>query len=126
MCMYEGGAERLQGVGADKLHEVGADRLGGGGRKGCMWLELSGFIYMSRTDNVLWCYPSGPLPLSLADFLRLIWEQRLPTVVMVTQCIETGKVSQWSVQGFGSRDCTGWYCTNWSAEASWSPPSEKV
>ena len=92
-----------------------------------MWLELSGYNlnskYMSRTDRVLWCSPSGPLPLSLADFLRLLWEQRLPTVVMVTQCIETGKVSQWRVKGF---EAENWFCTGWFSESSFFPLSEEV
>ena len=31
---------------------------------------------------------AGPLPNSLEDFWRMVWEQKLPTIVMLTKCFE--------------------------------------
>ncbi|XP_030053718.1 receptor-type tyrosine-protein phosphatase H isoform X3 [Microcaecilia unicolor] len=34
----------------------------------------------------------GPLPDTMGDFWRMVWEQRVGTVVMLTNCTESGKV----------------------------------
>ena len=37
---------------------------------------------------------AGPLPNSLEDFWRMAWEQKLPTIVMLTKCFEERVNSQ--------------------------------
>ena len=34
----------------------------------------------------------GPMPHTVSDFWRMIWENKLVTVVMLTKCTEAGKV----------------------------------
>lgn len=34
----------------------------------------------------------GPLPGTVADFWRMIWETRTKTIAMLTQCFEKGRV----------------------------------
>lgn len=40
------------------------------------------------------CYiaTQGPLPNTIVDFWRMMWDQKLPTIVMLTELIEGGKV----------------------------------
>ena len=35
----------------------------------------------------------GPLPATVNDFWRLVWEQKARAIVMLTKCVEMGKVS---------------------------------
>lgn len=35
----------------------------------------------------------GPLPGTVGDFWRMVWETRAKTLVMLTQCFEKGRVS---------------------------------
>ena len=37
---------------------------------------------------------SGPVEVSVERFWRMVWENQIPTIVMLTQCTEAGKV--WS------------------------------
>lgn len=34
----------------------------------------------------------GPLPQTVGDFWRLVWEQQSRTLVMLTNCVESGQV----------------------------------
>lgn len=54
------------------------------------------------------CYiaAQGPTPDTDTDFWRMIWEQKLPSMVMLTKCIESGKVS-WE---------QNWRCREWRVE----------
>lgn len=36
----------------------------------------------------------GPLPQTVGDFWRLVWEQQSHTLVMLTNCVELGRVSR--------------------------------
>ena len=41
---------------------------------------------------MLSCSLSGPLETTVDDFWRMVWEQKLPTIVMLTRLIEAAKV----------------------------------
>ena len=49
---------------------------------------------MILIDNYI---STGPIPSTIVDFWRMIWEYKLPTIVMLTQLIEKGIVSKNSI-----------------------------
>ena len=38
------------------------------------------------------CIAAGPLPKTLVDFWRLVWQERPPSIVMITKLEEGGKI----------------------------------
>ena len=53
-------------------------------RKVCMTVSID----ISDTYTI-----SGPVEVSMERFWRMVWENQIPTIVMLTQCTEAGKVS---------------------------------
>ena len=49
---------------------------------------------------------SGPVKDTVEDFWRMVWEQRLPTIVMLTQLVEAAKVRMAHIE----RPHTHHYC----------------
>lgn len=41
----------------------------------------------------------GPLSETVCDFWRMVWEKRLPTIVMLTELMEGGRVSFIGIEG---------------------------
>ena len=39
-----------------------------------------------------WTLDAGPLPNTVADFWRMVWQEKAPSVVMITKLIENGKI----------------------------------
>ena len=54
-----------------------------------VWYSLQG--YKSQREYI-GC--QGPLPGTIDDFWRMVWEQRVSVVVMLTKCIESQKVRE--------------------------------
>ena len=50
--------------------------------------KVNGWLY-NIIINVI--YP-GPLPHTVSDFWRMIWELKLPTIIMLTKVTENGMV----------------------------------
>ena len=53
-----------------------------------MFFVLQG--YNSRKEYIA---SQGPLPVTVSDFWRMIWEKNVQTLVMLTRCNEQGRVS---------------------------------
>jgi hypothetical protein len=53
----------------------------------CMYFWLQGFS--SKREYIV---TQGPLPSTRDDFWRMIWEQNSRNIVMLTKCVEKGRV----------------------------------
>ena len=53
-----------------------------------LWCALQGAN--SRKEFIA---SQGPLPATVNDFWRMIWEKNIRTIVMLTRCNEQGRVS---------------------------------
>ena len=49
-------------------------------------------VWLSKMCNLIMFTTQGPLPETLADFWRLVWEQRSSTIVMLTRLEERARV----------------------------------
>ena len=56
--------------------------------KWCFLISLQGFS--SQKEFIA---SQGPLPSTVVDFWRMVWEQEVSTIVMLAQCVEAGRVS---------------------------------
>ena len=58
-------------------------------------LHLEEFIHTNLCDmtvNLYTYYTTGPLPKTVVDFWRLVWQERPPSIVMITNLEEGGKI----------------------------------
>lgn len=49
--------------------------------------------FQGYTTNREYIATQGPLPGTVKDFWRMIWEQQVKRIAMVTNCVEGGRVS---------------------------------
>ena len=62
-----------------------------------IWLTLLLKVLCMLTALIDMYISTGPIPSTIVDFWRMIWEYKLPTIVMLTQLIEKGIVSKNSI-----------------------------
>ena len=62
----------------------------------CVLFHLQGY---NRANAYI--AAQGPMPQTVGDFCRMVWEHRLTTIVMLTKVTEGGKVS-WPGRALGS------------------------
>ena len=55
------------------------------------------FIRGYRDMSKSYIATQGPLQWTVADFWRMVWEQRASTIIMVTGLEERGMVSHWNI-----------------------------
>ena len=50
------------------------------------------FLTINDKTNIVLIQLQGPLPNTVDDFWRMVWEQKVQTIVMLTKDVEGGKV----------------------------------
>lgn len=58
------------------------------------WLVCC-FIWQGYNSKKEFIAAQGPLPATVKEFWRMIWEKNVQTLVMLTRCNEQGRVSTW-------------------------------
>ena len=64
----------------------------------CMCVYVCVRVYTLR----VYCVFAGPTPITLVDFWRMIWQERVPAVVMITNLVEGKKTKcehYWPLSG---------------------------
>ena len=61
----------------------------------CLVIQ-SEYLFQGYTSPREYIVSQGPLPATRDDFWRMIWEQNVDIVVMLTKCIERGRVRNYS------------------------------
>lgn len=56
-------------------------------------LSIMCVIFQGNNFRREYIATQGPLPGTKDDFWKMVWEQNVHNVVMVTQCVEKGRVS---------------------------------
>lgn len=54
--------------------------------------DLPAFLNQGLWSPQEFIAAQGPLPQTVGDFWRLVWEQQSHTLVMLTNCVESGRV----------------------------------
>ena len=60
-----------------------------------MKLILSNDLYIHCYLSPPPCGVAGPTEQTVGRFWQMVWENQLTTIVMLTRCVEDGKVSNW-------------------------------
>ena len=55
-------------------------------------LRLVSMLFQGNNFRREYIATQGPLPGTKDDFWKMVWEQNVHNVVMVTQCVEKGRV----------------------------------
>lgn len=59
-----------------------------------IFIQIKLFVtFQGYTTNREYIATQGPLPGTVKDFWRMIWEQQVKRIAMVTNCVEGGRVS---------------------------------
>lgn len=57
------------------------------------------FVYLRNVDDIV-----GPNRHTVADLWRMVWQERVDSIVMLANLVEDGKVSQGQQEGQGQRE----------------------